>query len=175
MAEVWYPYGWNSPDKLRFYVPGCAFSTSWFRMKTIHSMCRPECFYDLLHLRMLIRKDVFTFEQYSQIVTTRLKNQAAAFRLCPPTRFHTRATKGELLQRDGPWLDEYMDDVYTNFLRLSGKTDLTQTSRLRAAFQKLEFRCLRKAYAPGAAGHKRSRKEFEKEFAKEEEKEEDAQ
>lgn len=125
-----------------------------------------ECSFDLENLQTLIDNNHFTFEHFSYILYERFQNQKQAFAMCPHIRFPIRASMDELRETEGiPWLDTYLHNFYTCFLEMLGKLKCTKTSQLREAFHKLEFRCLRKAYAPGSRGQKRSRKAFEKEFA----------
>jgi hypothetical protein len=125
-----------------------------------------DCSFDLEHLKALIHDNNFTFQHFSYILyEQRFQNQKEAFALCPHIRFPIRATTDELHEREGfPWLDTYLNNLYTRLLEMLGKLKCNKTSELRDAFHKLEFRCLRKAYAPGSRGQKRSRKAFEKEF-----------
>lgn len=103
----------------------------------------------------------FNREDFYSLVMCELPNQQEAFDLCPRFKHRDRRVR-DFSRLIMTW--QFIEAFYDNFLRLCGNPVFDRMSRMRAAFEKLEFRCLRKAYAPGLAGQKRSRKVFEKEF-----------
>ena len=61
-------------------------------------------------------------------------------------------------------VDAYCASFHNKLVEYSGFAAVQAKLALRAAFRKLEFRCLRKAFAPGKPGCKRLRDAFEEDF-----------
>ena len=61
--------------------------------------------------------------------------------------------------------EAYYDFYFDKWIELSGIRQLRERNAMRDALRKLEFRCLRKAYAPGQSAAERMREAHEEEWA----------
>lgn len=140
-----------------------------------------ECLIDLGHLAHLIKHQCLCDTHLLDVIGIGARNSQEAIHMILAAKkvryrpFEAAMRRlGTLASTRTPqeqelFAEEFVNKIFQGLVKLSGFADAHRTRQLRAAFQTLEFRCLRKAYRPGHAGAKRARKEFEKEFEGEEE------
>ena len=95
-----------------------------------------------------------------------LKNTREAVALCRGMRYRVSLYATWLQKNHFPTLDadNYCDHYLNKLVDYSDFPTIRVKATLRAAFRKLKFRCLLKAFAPGHAEFKRMREEFEDDF-----------
>ena len=96
----------------------------------------------------------------------KMKNTIEAFELVRHLRYRIAVWAFQLQELH--YLDSAIDNCCASFhnklIEYSGFAAVRVKLALRAAFRKLEFRCLRKAFAPGNRGCKRLRDAFKDDF-----------
>lgn len=135
---------------------------SFNELMTMPHTLRLRCFrYDIESILEKKRLGTLNWISREVVVMWPLPNQQEAFEL-------VKSVRKDVNRWTRVWPQEDDNEYTENLMNLIDVSELKTRRRnrfLREAFRNIEFRCLRKAFAPGQSGFKRTRGEFEEDFS----------